>query len=53
MIHCYVAPESIQDRDKQEEIGRFCRKMGRETNQGEIGVIVGDEYIAVTDYEED
>lgn len=52
VIHCYMTPEAIQDTDNQQELGRFCRRMGRGANQGEIGVIVGDEYIAVTDYEE-
>lgn len=27
--------------------------MGRETNQGEIGLVIGDEYLAVQDYTED
>ncbi len=53
MIHCYISPEAIKDKRNQTEIGDFCRQMGRETNQGEIGVIVGDEYIAVTNFVEE
>ena len=34
-------------------LGAFCRKMGRETNQGEIGLVIGDEYLATQDYTED
>jgi hypothetical protein len=35
------------------QLGTFCRQMGRETNQGEIGLVIGDEYLAIRDYEED
>lgn len=27
--------------------------MGRETNQGEIGLVIADEYFAIRDYQED
>jgi len=27
--------------------------MGRETRQGEIGLVVGDEYFAIRDYDEE
>ena len=33
-----------------EELGRFCKRMGRETNQGEIGMVVDNYYIAFTDF---
>ena len=31
-------------------LGDFCRTMGRETNQGEVGLVVGDEYFAMRDF---
>jgi hypothetical protein len=31
------------------DLGSFCRRMGRETNQGEVGLVIGDEYIAIRD----
>ena len=33
-------------------LGDFCRKLGREARQGEIGLVVGDEYFAVRDFSE-
>jgi hypothetical protein len=45
-------PSDIQDADNLSELGRFCRRMGRETQQGEIGLVVGDEYFAIREYEE-
>ena len=50
MIHCYMAPAAITDPASQLELGRFCRQMGRETNQGEVGLVIGDEYFAITDF---
>jgi hypothetical protein len=52
LIHCYMRPEDIDDEANQAELGRFCRRMGRETNQGEVGLVIGDEYFAITDFSE-
>jgi hypothetical protein len=32
------------------ELGEFARRLGRETNQGEVGLIVGDRYHPIVDY---
>ncbi len=53
VIHCYMTPSDIHDSAKQRELGEFCRRMGRETNQGEIGLVIGDEYFAIRDFSED
>ncbi len=53
MIHCYIAPEAITDTRNQAELRRFCRHMGRETNQGEVGLVIADEYFAITDFSEE
>ena len=52
MIHCYMRPDDINDGAKQAELGNFCRRIGRETNQGEVGLVIGDEYFAITDFSE-
>lgn len=51
VLHCYTVPEAIENKDNQVALGEFCRKMGRETNQGEVGLVVGDEYLAITEFE--
>ena len=33
-------------------LGDFCRKLGREARQGEVGLVVGDEYFAIHDFSE-
>lgn len=53
VVHCYMEPEAIQDPDNQAKLGAFCRRLGRESNQGEVGLIVGDEYLAIRDFTEE
>jgi hypothetical protein len=52
VVHCYTTPTDVQDEGKLAELGRFCRKMGREAHQGEVGLVIGDEYFAVRDFRE-
>lgn len=53
VIHCYTTPADIQDPDNLAALGAFCRKMGREARQGEIGLVIGDEYFAIHDFGEE
>jgi hypothetical protein len=50
VVHCYTTPGDIQDDHNLAELGSFCRKMGREARQGEIGLVVGDEYFAIREF---
>ncbi len=51
VVHCYTTPEDVQDSKNLAELGRFCKRMGREAQQGEIGLVVGDEYFAIRQFE--
>jgi len=53
VVHCYTTPADIQDNRNLAALGAFCRKMGREAKQGEIGLVVGDEYFAIREFEEE
>ena len=53
VMHCYTTPDDIEDQVKLGELGRFCRRMGRETGQGEVGLVIGDEYIAIRELDEE
>jgi len=50
IIHCYTTPDDIQDSGNLAELGSFCRSMGRDANQGEVGLVVGDEYFALRNF---
>ena len=53
MVHCYTTPVDIESSPNLAELGSFCRKMGREAHQGEVGLVVGDEYFAIRDFTEE
>jgi hypothetical protein len=51
VVHCYTTRGDIENDRNLAELGAFCRRMGREARQGEIGLVVGDEYFAIHDFE--
>lgn len=50
VIHCYTTPADITDPGRLSRLGAFCRRMGREAHQGEVGLVIGDEYLAFRDF---
>lgn len=51
VVHCYTTPSSaIEDRDNLARLGSFCRTMGRDARQGEVGSVIGDEYFAIREF---
>lgn len=53
VVHCYTTPGEIEDATSLAALGRFCRRMGRDTRQGEVGLVIGDEYFAIRDFREE
>ena len=53
VIHCYLTPADVADTARLNQLGSFCRRMGREAHQGEIGLVIGDEYLAFRDFSEE
>lgn len=52
ILHCYTTPTDLDDSDRLGQLGSFCRRMGREARQGEIGLVIGDEYLAFRNFSE-
>lgn len=50
VVHCYTTPDDIQDSRNLAELGSFCRTLGRDARQGEVGLVVGDEYFAIREF---
>jgi hypothetical protein len=50
VVHCYTTPANIENSTNLAELGGFCRIMGRDARQGEVGLVVGDEYFAIRDF---
>lgn len=53
VVHCYTTPNEISNPRNLAALGSFCRTMGREARQGEIGLVIGDEYFAIRDFTEE
>jgi len=53
VVRCYTTPADIQDDRNLAALGAFCREMGRQAKQGEIGLVVGDEYFAIREFGEE
>ena|SRR5689334_20034108 len=53
VLQCYLSPEAIENKVNLARLGEFCRRLGREANQGEIGLVIDGEYLAITDFEEE
>jgi hypothetical protein len=52
VMQCYVATEQLDD-PRLDALRGFCSRLGRETRQGEIGVVIDGNYIAIRNFEED
>lgn len=44
LIHSYVRAADMASREKLEQLALFLHRMGRETNQGEIAVLIGETF---------
>lgn len=43
LLHCYVTEEEAHDQTLLPKVGAFCRKMGRETHQGAVILLIDGE----------
>lgn len=50
VVHCYTTPADIEEPGNLGELGSFCRTMGRDARQGEVGLVIGDEYFAIREF---
>jgi hypothetical protein len=53
VVHCYASVEDIEVESNLAVVGNFCRRMARATNQGEIGLVIGGEYLAIREQREE
>jgi len=50
VVHCYTTPADIENDRNLAALGSFCRTLGHETHQGEVGLVIGGEYFAIRDF---
>lgn len=52
VVHCDTTRAETEDAADLAELASFCRRFGREANQGEVGLVIGDEYFAIREFAE-
>lgn len=50
LIHCYVRASDIISREKMHEVACFMHRMGRETEQGEVAVVIGETFHRIREF---
>jgi len=53
VVYCYTTPAEIENAANLAALRSFCHTMGRDARQGEIGPVIGDEYLAIRDFAEE
>lgn len=53
VMHCYTEAEQVEDEENLRRLGEFCRRLGRETKQGEVGLVIGDVYFPFREFGEE
>lgn len=51
IIHCYTAKRFLTD-EAMHELAAFLRKLGRETHQGEVGIVIDGEYFGISKFDD-
>jgi hypothetical protein len=50
IVYCWTPPESLTD-EALATLRSFVHRMGRETRQGAVGMVIDDEYLEITDFD--
>jgi hypothetical protein len=53
MVTSYVAGEILGDHEILKLLRAFLCRMGREADQGEVGIVIDGTYFGIIDYEEE
>ena len=51
IVTCYADPAEVTD-EALARLRAFLHRLGRETNQGEVGIVVDGAYYPITEYDE-
>jgi hypothetical protein len=50
IVTCYADPRAMT-RSAQSRLRAFLHRLGRETNQGEVGIVIADKYYGITKFD--
>lgn len=52
MVTSYVPESAFEDAEVVTRLREFLCRMGRDANQGEIGIVIDGTYFGIVDYDE-
>jgi hypothetical protein len=52
MVTSYVDPDLLESEVIVRQLRAFLHRMGREANQGEVGVVIDQDYLPITEFDE-
>jgi len=52
VVHSYTSPTRARLVPELAKLAAFCRRMGREAKQGEVGLVIADRYYAIREFKE-
>jgi hypothetical protein len=50
LIHSYAQESDVNDEGKLRQLAKFLHGMGKETNQGEVGLVIDDRFHRIRKY---
>jgi hypothetical protein len=50
LIESYVSREALEDKSRLNELVRFIKRMGRETKQAAVAVVINDVFHTITEF---
>jgi hypothetical protein len=53
MVTSYIDPAILGDDVVVDDLRRFLHRLGRESNQGEIAIVIDDELLSITQFDPD
>ena len=53
MVTSYVTGEALGDHEVLKRLRAFLCRMGREADQGEVGIVIDGTYFGIIDYDEE
>lgn len=53
MVTSYVSDGAFEDPEVVKRLREFLCRMGRDANQGEIGIVIDGTYFGIVDYDEE
>jgi hypothetical protein len=52
MVTSYVDPSLLEEDETVDGLRHFLHTLGRESNQGEVGIVIGGEYLGITTFDQ-